>query len=121
MNLPQRKKASAVLFRNCRVYLREELKILAPDIVISQGNEAKTAIQANLSSIKKEYDEFAAEIILNEGLVFWLHTFHPANWGAFNRQRRFNKETQVAEGWVHYAAMAQRTVGKTSKARIRKA
>jgi hypothetical protein len=43
MNKPQRKKANAVLFRNCQGYLGGELAILRPRIVVTQGKEARDA------------------------------------------------------------------------------
>lgn len=102
MNKPQRKKANATLFRNCRGYLAGELEILRPDIIVTQGNEAKIAI---LPYRKNVIDEFAAEIEIGARKIFWLHTYHPSNWGAFNKQRRFNKETQTADGWSMYSEL----------------
>ena len=51
----------------------------------------------------KNIDAFASIIRLGGKKVFWLHTYHPNNWGAFNKHRAFNKETGVAEGWEFYA------------------
>ena len=42
MNKPQRKKANAVLFRNCQQNLSGELGILRPQIVVTQGKESRT-------------------------------------------------------------------------------
>jgi hypothetical protein len=103
MNKPQRKKADRVLFKNCRRYLRTELEILKPEILVTQGNEAKRAILELKESSTNNIDDFASIIELEGNEVFWLHTYHPNCWGAFNKQRRFNKETQVAEGWECYA------------------
>ena len=105
MNKPQRKKANAVLFRNCQRYILKEFKILDPEIIVTQGNEAKLAIQMLSSKIIGTLDEFASVIQLNGCEVFWLHTYHPSNWGAFNKQRDFNKQTQAAEGWSRYAGL----------------
>jgi uracil-DNA glycosylase len=112
MNNPQRKKAEKILFKNCRIYLKDEIRILNPDILITQGNEAKQAINASLDVVIKTYDEFSSIIRLNGDEVFWLHTYHPNNWGAFNRLRNFNKESEVAEGWVFYANRISRFIKK---------
>lgn len=103
MNKPQKKKADNVLFRNCQGYLKRELEILDPAIVVSQGNEAKNAILQLLECRLSTIDMYSAIIRLNGKEIFWLHTYHPSNWGAFNRQRHFNWETEIAEGWVFYS------------------
>lgn len=103
MNKIQRKKADKVLFKNCQKYLKRELEILNPKIMVTQGNEAKKAILEILESRIKIIDDYSSIIILSGKEVFWLHTYHPNNWGMFNRHREFNKETSVAEGWEFYA------------------
>lgn len=105
MNNAGRKKANAVLFRNCKGFLKGELAILAPDIIVSQGNEAKNAIESVLDNTTQRFDEFSATIQLGGRAVFWLHTYHPANWGAFNKQRDFDRTSNTALGWVRYATM----------------
>jgi hypothetical protein len=103
-NKPSRKKADSILFKNCRKYLSGELTILAPDILISQGNEAKYAAREILD-IKEQIDDFAAIAGLNEKKIFWLHTYHPNYYGGFYKQRDFDKEAQVANGWQKYSQM----------------
>jgi hypothetical protein len=103
MNKAQRRKADRVLFKNCRRYLKTELEILQPEILVTQGNEAKRAILELKEPGAKSVDDFESIISLESDELFWLHTYHPNCWGRFNRHRRFNKETQVAEGWEHYA------------------
>jgi hypothetical protein len=105
MNKEQRKKANAELFKNCKRYLRGELQILSPQIIITQGNEAKEAISSLRDKIINRIDDYASIIELNNRLVFWLHTYHPNNWGAFNRQRDFDKNNDVARGWVKYSGL----------------
>ena len=103
MNNEHRKKASAVLFRNCRRYLAGEFLILLPEIVVTQGSEAKDAMTYGLAQIQRRLDKFAAIAEIEGRKVFWLHTHHPSNYGAFNRQRDFNKKTQTADGWERYS------------------
>jgi hypothetical protein len=105
MNKAQRKKANAELFKNCKMYLRGELNILSPDIIITQGNEAKEAIWSLRDKVINRIDDYASIIELNNRFVFWLHTYHPNNWGAFNRQRDFDKTNDVAKGWIKYSGL----------------
>ncbi len=105
MNNAQRKKANAILFKNCKKYLHGELLILSPEILITQGKEAKEAIWTLRGKSIKRIDEFASIIELNGKQIFWLHTYHPNNWGAFNKQRNFDKNNNVALGWVKYSGL----------------
>lgn len=103
MNKPQREKADNVMFRNCQGFLKIELAILDPAILVTQGKEAKKVILQLLERRLTVIDEFSSIIRLDGKAIFWLHTYHPNNWGAFNRHRRFNRETGLAEGWVFYS------------------
>ena len=104
MNKPGRKKANKILFRNCQKYLRGELEILRPDIIVTQGAEAKEAVES-FYEILETIDEYALTIEMGGREVFWLHTYHPANWGAFNKQRDFDKPRSLALGWDKYSHM----------------
>jgi len=105
MNKDGHAKANSMLFKNCKQYLGGELDLLMPDIVVTQGNEARTAMGDLVSNgILKEIDAFAAEVELNKRPTFWLHTYHPSNYGAFNKQRDFNRATRKADGWERYAS-----------------
>lgn len=105
MNNPQRKKANAILFRNCKGYLAGEFDILDPEIVVTQGKEAKDAFLSLRPSEHARFDEFAAVVDVGSRRRFWLHTYHPSNWGAFNRQRGWDKETGQANGWLRYSEL----------------
>ena len=104
MNKPGRKKANTILFRNCQKYLEGELEILCPDVVVTQGAEAKKAV-GSFYELLERIDEYASKIRMNSREVFWLHTYHPSNWGAFNRQRNFDKTRNFALGWDKYSLM----------------
>lgn len=103
MNNPQRKQAKKVLFRNCRQYLKSELDILKPVVLVTQGNWAREAIAKMIESRVKSVDNLACIIRLNDREVFWLHTYHPSCWRRFYPQMNINKQTLVAEGWEFYA------------------
>lgn len=102
MNKPGRKQADRVLFRNCRKYLKGELEILRPDVIVTQGAEAKKAITSFYEPLEC-IDEYASIIRMNFRKVFWLHTYHPGNYGAFNKQRNFDKTRGFALGWDRYS------------------
>ena len=102
MNKPGRKQADKILFRKCREYLRSELEILRPDIIVTQGAEAKKAVGLFCETFER-IDEYASIIRMNSRKVFWLHTHHPSGWGAFNRQRNFDKNQNLALGWDKYS------------------
>ena len=96
VNNPNHKQAHKILFINCRSYILDEILILNPDIIVTQGLQAKKAIEElvlNKSNMKKYY----YVIDLNGKEVFWLHTIHPSNYGAFNKQYRKRK------GWIRYS------------------
>ena len=103
MNNKQRKKADKILFKNCRKYLRGELQILNPAIVVTQGAEAKKAIESISEDTVTIINDFSSIIKVNGNDVFWLHTYHPNNWGAFNKQRIPNKNKREIVGWDYYA------------------
>ena len=114
MNKSQRRKADKKLFKNCQKYLKTELEILKPDILVTQGDEAKKAIIKLKKKSKKKYDDFASIIKLGDREIFWLHTYHPNNWGAFNKHRKFNNKTQIAEGWEFYAKKISKYINNKS-------
>lgn len=114
MNKPGRKKADSILFTNCREYLQGELKILRPDIIVTQGAEAKKAVGSFYEPFER-IDKYASTIRMNSRKVFWLHTYHPAAWGAFNKQRNFDKTRNLALGWDKYSCMIHEFVEAEKK------
>ena len=110
MNKKQRKKADRKLFQNCRHYLVDELKILDPEILVTQGKEAKTAILSHCENTLDRLDDYSSIIRMNGKPVFWLHTWHPSNWGAFNEQRNYDKTAGVAVGWELISERVERFV-----------
>ena len=114
MNKPGRKQADRILFRNCRDYLPCGLEILRPDVIVTQGAEAKKAIESFYKPLKC-IDEYASIIRMNSRKVFWLHTYHPGNYGRFNRQRDFDKTRNLALGWDKYSHMIHEFVKADQK------
>src|SRR5665213_1009431 len=52
-NKPGNEKADRVLFDNCREYIGDEIRILRPDILVTQGLEARRAIEHHFA--KREH------------------------------------------------------------------
>ena len=100
-NKPKGSQADARLFRNCRRYLAGEIRVLRPDIIVTQGNEAKKGLQRTIE-IRKRIDEIACIIIFEGRLLFWLHTYHP-RYGGYYTQCGYDHETRRCEGWQRYS------------------
>ncbi len=113
MNKLNRKKANKVLFINCRNYLQKELKIFNPDIIITQGTEAREAIkQFTTNKVLRKYkdDKYSQIVLLNNKKIFWLHTYHPTSWGGkYNEQRRNSKN------WETYSKKIYKWYTKSDK------
>lgn len=100
-NKPGRKRADSILFDNCRRFLRGELRILKPDVVVTQGSQAKNAILSSFAVRRKvvraiSAPRFQLDAHYETGLIeiepdmmasLWLQTYHPSNFGRFNPQR----------------------------------
>ena len=86
-NKPGRRQADRRLFENCRRYLPGELDLLRPDVIVTQGNPAKSGL-ASVVGFSPPKSRFTTRARLGEREVFWLHTYHPAAFGWFYRQRQ---------------------------------
>lgn len=93
MNNPSRRQAADILFDNCRGYLPGELRILQPDIVVSQGAAARRAME--------QFDVLEERTCSADGTVckalvvrvgarhvLWLPTHHPSGYGSFWPQKK---------------------------------
>ena len=99
-NKPGRAQADRRLFDNCRRFIPGELRLLSPDIVVTQGDWAKTAIQESFDVRRHDVRRLRARGYANKALyetgclevasddVLWLHTYHPGNYGQFGPQRK---------------------------------
>lgn len=97
MNNPGNKQANHVLFENCREYLRGELEILKPNIIVSQGQEAKRSLHQTLAPEDRDC-QFGAQrtVMFNGRTILWIATYHPSarqyywnekksQWGVFEK------------------------------------
>ena len=100
-NKPGRRQADNTLFRSCRRFIPGELRVLRPDIVVTQGGPAKAAILGSfdvrchfvrttpVSGYKRDahYETGIIEIEPRKKEALWVQTYHPNNFGHFNPQR----------------------------------
>lgn len=95
-NLPHNGQAPARVFRNCRAFLQEELTMLAPDIVVTQGQRAAKVVAPWVRSGRKNVLE-----ICSHG-AYWLELVHPTAWGgAYGEERKtWPRRFRRARRWV---------------------
>ncbi len=91
-NKPGNKQADPHLFENCRGYLKKELAILEPRVIVTQGVKAHTAFEpiANATPI----DKFRS--ITADG-AFWIRAYHP---GA--RKSYWDQKRNCWEAWAEW-------------------
>ena len=102
-NKSQRQQADKVLFENCRRFIPGELRLLSPDVLVTQGGWAEVAIRKNFDILQHDerpvpsssnykndarYETGRIELEPGAKTVLWLHTYHPNAWGHFNPQRK---------------------------------
>jgi hypothetical protein len=93
-NNPQRAKADGVLFDNCREFIPDELRILRPDILVTQGKEARKVLEHAFHQIRNGTSAVGAEICEHRIIetahnhqTIWIATHHP-RYGKFWTQCR---------------------------------
>lgn len=101
-NKDHRRQADRTLFENCRRFIPGELRVLSPDIVVTQGGSAKDAIlrsfvvqQHCVEAVRQ--DRYKNDAHYEAGFIeveptktsLWLQTYHPGDYGRFNPQRRY--------------------------------
>ena len=115
-NKPKGLQADAILFRNCRGYLAGEIRVLRPDIVVTQGDWAKWGLKP-IVDVLEQIDEYARIARFDGRQLFWLHTWHPRRFGDFYKQRGFDTETGRCEGWQKYAEHTREFIDRTRRDR----
>ena len=100
-NKPGKKRADSTLFEYCRHFIPEELRILKPDVVVTQGHPAKEAIRKSFDvrgHVSRDvvsahyirdahYETGLIELEPDGHMFLWLQTHHPNDFGRFNPQR----------------------------------
>ena len=86
------------VYKNCGCYLSEELRILEPNVIVTQGNHAheqskehvfgEGAIDTEVKKIKGIANSIARIVNLRKdnGEVCWLRTYHPSYYKGFYPQ-----------------------------------
>ncbi len=94
LNHSLRRQAADVLFDNCREFIPPELRILKPDIIVSQGGQAKRVMERfrAVRPLSKSLDGERCEIVeirCGEKRALWIATHHPtARGGLYKRQKK---------------------------------
>ena len=101
-NKSKRQAADSILFENCLRFIPGELRILNPDVVVTQGDRAKDAILKSFAvrrhvvrtvesdprfQLDAHYETGLIELKPDLKTCLWLQTYHPNNFGRFNPQR----------------------------------
>lgn len=71
-NKARNSQADSRLFENCRGFLEEELSILRPRVIVTQGAKAHAAFEPIADA--KAID--ATRSVTSDG-VFWIRAYHP--------------------------------------------
>ena len=89
------------LFEKCRRFIPGELRILSPEIIVTQGNWAREAILGSPKvrehvvqrvdapgyKLDAHYETALVKVEPGTDSCLWLHTYHPREFGRFNPQR----------------------------------
>lgn len=85
-NNPENQQAHRLLFENCREYIGPEIRILRPDILVTQGKEARHAVEQHFADIdggeSMSDDEVCRYHIIEtapNNRTVWFATHHPHN------------------------------------------
>lgn len=90
------KEEPSKVYENCGGYLSEEISILEPDVIITQGNNAHPMAEEsvfNTDTIKMGIEGIdpvhnvahVATLRYNSRPVFWLRSYHPCAWGYYSK------------------------------------
>ena len=117
------------VYKNCGGYLGEELSILKPDVIVTQGNNAhreakRHAFEENgiKISVEKvtgiETKSIARIVQLKEGnqRVYWLRSYFPTYWGFYSLHagKKIGSESNVVgakrEHFVRYGKVIKKFI-----------
>lgn len=88
VNKENRKQAPDLLYKNCRKFIINELHILDPDILVTQGNfaweaavrlDSEILVQENISKVNIRKDDFNILRLKTGKVLLWIHHYHPAS------------------------------------------
>lgn len=127
-NNPGRALAAETLFRNCRRFIPEEVRILRPDILVTQGDFARDAIAGafgveSRTSGGEGRDACVATVLRlsDTHRTISFHTYHPSAYGSYWRQKTScwpffvqSASTFLADRWRSHDAPRQPVPSKMS-------
>lgn len=94
-------------FKNCKEYIPDEISILEPDIIITQGKEAKNSISGAFPLTRSEkiseqlYCYDTCQVVeINNKKVLWIHTYHPSY---YKRIRQYKKQIECFNVYAEIA------------------
>lgn len=73
LNLPRNRQAPQHLFDNCRGFLAEELALLEPDVVVTQGRKSADA----LATLRNPADPNPSLLRFGSHDLYWIQLAHP--------------------------------------------
>lgn len=87
MNKEKRAQADNRLYKNCRErnYLRGEINILAPDIIVSQGKQARLGVE-HAFCVRGEWARWRSVKLESGKEAVWFPGYHPSSYGPYKRQ-----------------------------------
>lgn len=94
LNNPGHAVASETLFRNCRQFIADEIRILCPAILVTQGDYARDAVTGAFE-VEDQFGESAGSPLCKATILrllptlrtIWFHTYHPSAYGLYWRQK----------------------------------
>jgi uracil-DNA glycosylase family 4 len=104
MNNRQNKQADKLLFDNCRQFAVQELTLLSPDIIVSQGDHARRVMMEFRPQRILDWKCQASLVRCGGRDVLWFATYHPNAWGLFHKQKR--------ECWPVYESIVGEVLGE---------
>ena len=89
------------LFTKCRGYLRGEIDVLSPDVIITQGGRAKKGVEDAFQKFSVKWGRIQTTKLSNGKEVLWLPTYHPRNGNFFNQMKK--EWGSASQPWIKFA------------------
>ena len=86
-NKPNHRQADNILFQNCNQYLKEELKIIIPQILISQGVKATESLMS-ICTLEEKFKSGISLIKVDNIKMLHFSTYHPSAYGYYYKQKK---------------------------------
>ena len=97
-----RGKASSRLFGNCRWYLRGEIDVLSPDVIITQGKEAMEGVELAFQA-SAQWGRTQTINLSNGSRVLWFPTYHPTVRNSSFKNQMEEEWGSTGQPWMKFA------------------